>query len=106
MYRANGSPLGMARRKKKQQIEEEFSIPENAEVWVEVKIQGVIYGYVTKEFYPTLGTKIFSKGGDLSKVQKEVSTEAWKAFRTTEPRSSKTRPVHIIRYGTGGKYTG
>ena len=94
----------MARRKKKQ--EEEFSIPENAEIWVEVKIQGVIYGYVTREHYPTIGTKIFSKGGDLSKVQKEVSTEAWKAFRTTEPRSSKTRPVHIIRYGTGGKYTG
>lgn len=96
----------MARRKKKQIEEEEFSIPENAELWVEVKIQGKIYGYVTKEFYPTIGTKIFSKGGDLSKVQKDVSKEAWSAFRTTVPRSSKTRPVHIIKYGSGGKYTG
>ena len=94
----------MARRKKKQ--EEEFSIPENAEIWVEVKIQGVIYGYVTREHYPTIGTKIFAKGGDLTKVKKIVSKEAWSAFRTTKPRSTKKQPVHIVQYGAGAKYTG
>jgi len=94
----------MARRKKKQ--EEEFSIPENAEIWVEVKIQGVIYGYVTREHYPTIGTKIFAKGGDLTKVKKIVSKEAWNAFRTTKPRSTKKQPVHIVQYGAGAKYTG
>lgn len=104
MYRANGSPLGMARRKKKQ--EEEFSIPEDAEIWVEVKIQGTVYGYVSRSFYPEIGTKIFSKGGDLTKVKKSVSKEAWNAFRTTKPRSTKTNPVHIVHYGAGAKYTG
>lgn len=106
LYRANGSPLGMARRKKKQQIEEEFSIPEDAEIWVEVKIQGTVYGYVSRSFYPEIGTKIFSKGGDLTKVKKSVSKEAWNAFRTTKPRSTKTNPVHIVHYGAGAKYTG